>query len=902
MQVPERDDAEPLGFAAGGVAVIIPIFRHSVLLVEAIESVLGQVASFPVRVVLVNDGCPHRETDDVCRDYARAYPDRVTYLRKPNGGLSDARNHGIRHTLAHLPAANAIYMMDADNRLRPQALGRAMAELSMAPKIDWVYPNIDMFGLTWSGDYGGDYSLLLHTRMNLCEAGSLIHRRVFEAGVFFDTSFKAGFEDWDFFLTAAEAGFRGRNLENFGFLYRKRGESMLAESEREATVIKGELERKHKALYSPRRLADLEQAEAPRYAIVLVDRGEVRLTLDPGAGLGSTVSLDDYERMWWRTRTGSTRYHVPPVLVVTRSEVLEELGSAGLLHAAFWGLERQLADFCFAALDLTDSSTDRPGTDRLGTDRLGLEIEPVEGKSGLEARMVMVRPQIMGEVCADHSTAWVEGLAASVCRVPVGRVRFSLPGKTPVSPPKGLMSRLRKFLPVTAPGPYRTAAADTVTLLARLQSSPYKAAAGLAWDWRNPDIPCRHASHRIARAPTGARAAYPRAGDGRTHVGFLLPLVEFGGVERVALNIAQALRRAGLVPHLFVLDTRSCQFGPEWRDTFESITFLADPHFAAWGGGNSFYAGTVVSDWARFGDHSDALSMLGWLDVALNFHGGAISGIMGKLRRLGIKTGISLHLSDLSPFQRPVGNTYNGLAFEHGYDLFLPCSQQLADWCHAMGVPAEKIVPIPNAPSFPLPRQTGDPGAARRARRSKGDPLCVIYLGRLDLQKGVDRLVATIALCKAQGLPIRWRIIGKALFSGAETLPPDLANLVEPPLTSHREMAKAFEDADVFFLPSYYEGLPLTMLEAMRQGVVPLVTNVGAVSEVLRDGENGILLSGPDFAAEAASAMGRLSADSAYFHALSSQVEADMNGRDWDGSVKVLLGKLRGQSEHVPEV
>ena len=37
-------------------------------------------------------------------------------------------------------------------------------------------------------------------------------------------------------LTAAGLGFRGRNLETFGFLYRKRGESMLTEAEREGVL------------------------------------------------------------------------------------------------------------------------------------------------------------------------------------------------------------------------------------------------------------------------------------------------------------------------------------------------------------------------------------------------------------------------------------------------------------------------------------------------------------------------------------------------------------------------------------------------------------------------------------------------------------------------------------------
>jgi glycosyltransferase involved in cell wall biosynthesis len=885
MQRPENPTSLPAALADLGVAVVVPIFRHSVLLAEAVESLLDQTAPFAVHVVLVNDGCPHRETDDACREYARAHPDRITYLRKPNGGLSDARNHGIRHALAHLPDITAVYMMDADNRLRPQALARAMAELSAAPQIDWVYPNIDMFGLAWSGDFGGAYSVLLHTRMNLCEAGSLIHRRVFEAGVFFDTGFKSGFEDWDFFLTAAEAGFRGRNLENFGFLYRKRGESMLAESEREAAVIKGELERKHKTLFAPRSLATLEQAEAPRFAIVLADRGDVRLTLDPGTGLGSTVSFAEYEELWWRAQIAPSRYHAPPFLVVTRSEVLEQLAEMGLLHAAFWMLERQLADYHFAGLALEVTPTDR----------LSHATLSIEGKAAMRAQMVMIGPQILKEVSVDSSMAWAKGLASTVCRVPASLTRLSVPDRNPSVPlpAPGVLARLKSHLPGAAPAPERGAAADAVAVMTRLQTSVFKAAAGATWDWRRPDIPWRQKSHLVACAPTGARAAFPKAMDGRTHVGFLLPLVEFGGVERVALNVAQALRRCGLVPHLFVLDARSCHYGKEWQDSFESVTFLDDKGFAVWGGDGGHYNGTLVSDWSRFGDHSNALAMLGWLDVVLNFHGGAISGIMGQLRRFGIKTGISLHLSDLSPFQRPVGNTYNGLAFEHGYDLFLPCSLQLADWCHAMGVPSEKIVPIPNAPGFPLPDASRDPARAHRSRRIAGLPLRVIYLGRLDTQKGVDRLLATVALCKAQDLPIHWRIIGKALFSGAETLPPEVAALIEPPLTAHADLAAALQDADVFFLPSFYEGLPLTMLEAMRSGVVPLVTDVGAVAEVLQDGLNGILLKGPDVAAEATAALRRLAIEPEFLAQLSARAQADMVGRDWDGAVAELVGRLR---------
>lgn len=50
--------------------------------------------------------------------------------------------------------------------------------------------------------------------------------------------------------------------------------------------------------------------------------------------------------------------------------------------------------------------------------------------------------------------------------------------------------------------------------------------------------------------------------------------------------------------------------------------------------------------------------------------------------------------------------------------------------------------------------------------------------------------------------------------------------------------------ADFFILSSSFEGLPLSLLEAMSYGVVPVSTPAGGVSDVIRDGENGFLAKG----------------------------------------------------------
>jgi glycosyltransferase involved in cell wall biosynthesis len=61
------------------------------------------------------------------------------------------------------------------------------------------------------------------------------------------------------------------------------------------------------------------------------------------------------------------------------------------------------------------------------------------------------------------------------------------------------------------------------------------------------------------------------------------------------------------------------------------------------------------------------------------------------------------------------------------------------------------------------------------------------------------------------------------------------------PVAGHKKEA-FFRQADVFVLPSYAEGLPIAMLEAMSYGLPVVAARVGGIPEVLRDGEAGILI------------------------------------------------------------
>lgn len=318
------------------LAIIIPVWKQPGFLHESVTSALAQRADFPIAIVIVNDGCPLEETDRVGRMLARAHPS-VFYLRQPNRGLSGARNAGAAFALARWPELRAIFPLDADNLLRPHAMRHALAALDQAragaPDIGWIYPDIDMFGDPISTDYSGEYSALLHTQLNICEAGSLIAREVFDAGVRYDEAMRQGWEDWEFWLSAVDAGFRGQHLRDFGFCYRRRAQSMLTQTATMEAHLYHNLMARHKRLFSPRNLLTLEHHEAPRFA--QVDGADIRLFTDPAHPV-ERLTLPDFARRIRAARGHQTRYGLPELLLSLPPEAL----AAKTLYNMLWHMER----------------------------------------------------------------------------------------------------------------------------------------------------------------------------------------------------------------------------------------------------------------------------------------------------------------------------------------------------------------------------------------------------------------------------------------------------------------------------------------------------------------------------------------------------------------------------------
>lgn len=135
---------------------------------------------------------------------------------------------------------------------------------------------------------------------------------------------------------------------------------------------------------------------------------------------------------------------------------------------------------------------------------------------------------------------------------------------------------------------------------------------------------------------------------------------------------------------------------------------------------------------------------------------------------------------------------------------------------------------------------------------------CVLFMGRITRDKGVfDLLEALRAI--APGRPeARLRMAGagaeEAMARRARELGvADRLEFLGWVSGPHKDAVIA--GAGVLVLPSYIEGLPVILLEAMALGTPVVATRVGGVPELVQDGETGLLVEAGDTAALAAALM-----------------------------------------------
>jgi glycosyltransferase involved in cell wall biosynthesis len=853
------------------IGIVIPVYKHSVLVNEAINSILSQGGGTHAITVVVNDGCPLPETAQGIRTMALAYPEKILSLHTPNGGLSAARNRGIQLLLDRYPSIEGIFLLDADNRLDPGSFELFENLLDREPDSDWFYPQFDMFGLVQNASHGGSWSLLMHSADNMCEAGSLVRRRVFDGGVRYDETMRLGYEDWDFWLSAAKHGFRGQAIDQPFFQYRKRPESMLSGSHRVDGEIRSFMRRKHAWLYNARSITAIEHQEAPRARVLFADSGRILALTDPLAPTRE-INRETFILDAWKWLISPEEADIGAFWITTTEAVWASLEKEGLLRFALWDMERRLPHVSSATLLLRRN---RPGLYSISEDTPG-------SPPHLQAAMVMMGAKLIHEVMTDSSTAWLETMVGASPGPTFSHRVIGAPGFTSDICDQGGIAVRHLF----------------ITLMA-VRENRYRRAMGMPVKWRKYDYKPRANAALLARSAADSGPLYPVAhgSDVRPSICFLLPIAEFGGVETVALNIAIAMRHRGWRTALCIVGTNPISLADDLQSGFEEVMWFPEEVLLEWGG--PVYQGTHLAHAAEGGMARDLVGLLAGFDCVMGCHAAGAVSILGPLRKQGVVTALHEHVMEVSPWGRTYGPPMIAVAHEAALDVIATCSGQLAGWLHANGVPRSKLVPVPNAAGYLMADEERMAFLSTREELASERRLRVLFMGRLDWQKGLDRLASVMRRLQSVNLDVEWRVVGKAVVEDGGGDRTGLKGLVEveKPVYTPGERSALYAWADVVLMPSRFEGLPLTVFEAQRLGAVPIMTKVGAFNEAIEHGVNGILVNQETCAEEMSEALARLVADRAELRRMSEAAAA--SERTWDMTAAPLIDRLEAEVARV---
>ncbi|HVG14433.1 MAG TPA: glycosyltransferase family 4 protein [Chitinophagaceae bacterium] len=160
----------------------------------------------------------------------------------------------------------------------------------------------------------------------------------------------------------------------------------------------------------------------------------------------------------------------------------------------------------------------------------------------------------------------------------------------------------------------------------------------------------------------------------------------------------------------------------------------------------------------------------------------------------------------------------------------------------------------------------------RRVDKDKDEEMRLLFLGRICHEKGLQYVYDALKALKLKGIKFSFIMAGSGPHEDfyvqrfAELL---LDDFEFKGVVSGEEKIKVLKNNDVFLLPSFFEGIPLALLESMSFGLVPITTNVGSISYVISDKENGLLVN-TQSSEEIALAIEKLSLDRMFKNRLST--------------------------------
>lgn len=200
------------------VSVIMPSFNKAKYLSQAVGSIALQ--RYPnIELLVVNDGSPDN-TNEIAEQLARDLPElNIRLLQKQNGGISDARNFGIKHARGSL-----IVPLDGDDMAKQGFIAKAV-ERVVAHGDNLICNNVELFGAQPGEWYPNQYDRLGIRYDNCIPTLTLFEKSLWERAGGFNVCFPF-VEDWEFWISCSRYNPKVARLEGRYYLYRSSEEGL----------------------------------------------------------------------------------------------------------------------------------------------------------------------------------------------------------------------------------------------------------------------------------------------------------------------------------------------------------------------------------------------------------------------------------------------------------------------------------------------------------------------------------------------------------------------------------------------------------------------------------------------------------------------------------------------------
>lgn len=205
--------------------------------------------------------------------------------------------------------------------------------------------------------------------------------------------------------------------------------------------------------------------------------------------------------------------------------------------------------------------------------------------------------------------------------------------------------------------------------------------------------------------------------------------------------------------------------------------------------------------------------------------------IFNLAKYFGKKTVLHMHAGEFDRYYQESSRKQQIRNTIMSCDKLIALSKSWREYYIKFGKKAEDVILLNNIVNPPAKQKTHQ------------RDLHLLYLGWLGEKKGVFDLIDVVIEHKAD-LAGRFylRLGGFDNYNRINTLIKD--NSLEDLVTlegwvSGEKKNSILDWANVFILPSYYEGLPISILEAMSYGMPIISTPVGGIPEIVKNGENG---------------------------------------------------------------